>query len=213
MVYHNLSMSLNHHVPIFICTVTEWGGLLLFTYMWVAITNGAVASVEVFLYHELSIVTILVLFMSGLTPPPVTSPVLGHVTLLYHLGASVAHPLFLYVLYTTNALHKIDTWCRQKLSEQETQPWSSCSCLLLSHSVWRPNASISSFLWSKINLLLVSHECKDYSCDLKDNPLYSFQSCLTLETLCLHSYLKKCNVCFLAQQPSQITGYLKWGGQ
>lgn len=29
MVYHNLSMSLNHHVPIFNCTVTIWGGVSL----------------------------------------------------------------------------------------------------------------------------------------------------------------------------------------
>lgn len=29
MVYHNLSMSLNHHVPIFNCTVTRRGGLSL----------------------------------------------------------------------------------------------------------------------------------------------------------------------------------------
>lgn len=34
MVYHNLSMSLNHHVPIFNCTVTRRGGLsLLFRHL------------------------------------------------------------------------------------------------------------------------------------------------------------------------------------
>lgn len=33
MVYHNLSMSFNHHVPIFNCTVTRRGGLSLFTHL------------------------------------------------------------------------------------------------------------------------------------------------------------------------------------
>lgn len=91
MVYHNLSMSLNHHVPIFY--LQSLNGEVFFVFSSrilekLCYYDGAVALLMAFLQHNcvhrLTRWLWLVLFMSNLaTPPRVTSPVLGHVTLLY----------------------------------------------------------------------------------------------------------------------------------
>lgn len=78
MVEHNLSVSLNHHVPIFKRTLTGWGSM----------------------------------FGRKPLPPPVTSSVLGHVTLLYGPRAlfGMAVPVSVCVHY------------RSSVSETEVNP-------------------------------------------------------------------------------------------
>ena len=52
MVYHNLSMSLNHHVPIFNCTVTWRGGLsLLFRHLSNCKLTVLIATWVAFAHH------------------------------------------------------------------------------------------------------------------------------------------------------------------
>lgn len=99
MVYHNLSMSLNHHVPIFNCTVTRRGGLSLrFRHLSncklrvPSATSLAFSTTpHIHTHNRLMAVFGYIHVQSPPTPPPpsfrVTSPVLGHVTLLYRLWA------------------------------------------------------------------------------------------------------------------------------
>lgn len=205
MVYHNLSMSLNHHVPIFNCTVTRWGGLsLLFRHLTNCKLTVLSATPLAFLHHthrhtQTDWWPRLVTFMSSLNPPPpcVTSPVLGHVTLLYidcgHFGFEL-HIQCPFV-HTTDALRKGVTQLGGK------ERWNN----LFSVTIFRPFLTwkkhdlvftrlfLFLFLFVfplslymedqtllsqasrdlKINLLSITHECKDYSsCDLKERILY-----------------------------------------
>lgn len=95
MVYHNLSMSLNHHVPIFNCTVTRRGGLSLrFRHLSncklrVPSATSLAFSTTPHTQQTDGCVWLHSVLQPRPPPPPfrVTSPVLGHVTLLYRLWA------------------------------------------------------------------------------------------------------------------------------
>lgn len=129
MVYHNLSMSLNHHVPIFICTVTERGGLFMFTLMWGAVTVH-------FCTNNCPEWLFLVLLHVPFNPSPhVTSPVLGHVTLLYISWALWSqlrtHCLCMYCTLQMLYIKAIHDSVKNLWT---TQPWSSYVCFLHSLS-------------------------------------------------------------------------------
>lgn len=116
-------MSLNHHVPIFNCTVTRRGGRsLLFGHLsnckFMVLSAASLAFLHRTHTHTHKQTDGRVWLpscpVSTLLPPPplrVTSPVLGHVTLLYidcgHFGFEL-HIQCPFV-YTTDALHKSDT--------------------------------------------------------------------------------------------------------
>lgn len=202
MVYHNLSMSLNHHVPIFNCTVTRRGGLsLLFRHLSNCKLTVLSATSPAFLQHAHTHKQ-----TDGrvwLHSCPVSTP-----SLLWHHLFWVMWPCFILTVgtlvfelhiqcpfvYTTDSLNKGDTQlggkrrCNRLFSVNIFRPfltWKkhnpgfhmvvSFPSLSLSLSLFcgKPDATFSSFPSSEINLLSITHECKDYSsCDCKERILY-----------------------------------------
>lgn len=171
MVYHNLSMSLNHHVPIFICTVTKWGGSLLFAHTWGALT------VKVSLSHRGHFCTTIIHRLMALVgsihvrfnPTPLVWRHLFWV--LWPCFISTGHfgfdcissiplctlqMLYIKAIYNKgknmNTLHILAF-----LNMEETQPWSSNIFPLF----LKTRCIYLHFLWSEINPLSISHECKD----------------------------------------------------
>lgn len=163
MVYHNLSMSLNHHVPIFNCTVTIWGGVSLSNCKLRVLSATSLASSAPHTHTHTHTDThrygrIWLRSCPVSTPPPyVTSPVLGHVTLLYidcgHFGFKL-HIQCPFV-YTTDALHKRrytsrrQTEMKQSLQRDHFQAFSNmeethtvvCLCFFPSLSILQKTRS------------------------------------------------------------------------
>lgn len=173
MLEHNWSMSLNHHVPIFKRTPTGLGG-------W----GGP-------------------RWVSDPLPPPVTSPVLGHVTLLSGPRA----------LSWTAVPVSVCTHYRFSTSETEVNPPPPHSDLFLpGRKVFfflllykQAGFFFSRFPWSEINLS-ITHECKGYLSMTWRRVLHRCSH--TFLSVRLQRYLKKCNVCFFfsAWWRVQITG-------
>lgn len=158
MVYHNLSMSLNHHVPIFNCTVTRRGGVFSLFFLcsdtWVTVKKRCrVPRHWRFSTTHTHKQTDGCIWLPSCSPPSillpfvcVTSPVLGHVTSLYIDCGHFFFKLHIQCPYvhTTDALHGNDTQLgskrrRRSVSVQrdhfqafsnmeETQHWSSYGC-------------------------------------------------------------------------------------
>lgn len=167
MVEHNLSMSLNHHVPIFKRTSTGLGG-------------GSTLGLRPL-------------------PPSVTSPVLGHVTLLS--GPRALSWMAVLSAYTTDSPH---------LRQRSTPPPPHSDLFLPGRNIFF-SALIqtgvfffSRFPWSEINLS-ITHECKGYlSNDLKESSALLFPQV----SLCTPPALPEEMQCmfFLAWWRVQITG-------
>lgn len=171
MVEHNLSMSLNHHVPIFKRTSTGLGG-------------GSTLGLRPL-------------------PPSVTSPVLGHVTLLSGPRALswMAVPVSVCIHYRFSASETEVNPPHPPLHSDLFLPGRN---FFFSALIQTGGFFFSRFPWSEINLS-ITHECKGYlSNDLKESSALLFPRV----SLCTPPALPEEMQCmfFLAWWRVQITG-------